>query len=349
MNRIADWLQDNTAALVFTPTNRKYLTGFSSSLGYLLITKNHSYLFVDGRYFLAAKQSVKNCRVEVFGKIFELLQQVIAKQNIKTLLVENNITVELFKTFNEWFLDCDVTCDGLTEKICELRRTKTLSEIDCVIKAQRIAERALKEILNFIKPGVSEKRIATELQYKMQLLGSEGEAFETICVSGKKSAMPHGVPSEKLIENGDFVTFDFGATIDGYRSDMTRTFAVGYVTDKMQTVYDTVLKAQRCAEEVVKHGVKCRDVDFVARGVIESAGFKEYFTHSTGHGIGLDVHEAPNVSKASETVLSAGDLISDEPGIYIEDEFGVRIEDMLFVTENGSRNLTEFEKSLIIL
>ena len=227
--------------------------------------------------------------------------------------------------------------------------TKSEYEVECVIKAQRIAEKAFQETLNFIKVGVTEREIAAFLEYKMKCYGSEMPSFDTIVVSGVKSAMPHGVPDGKLIEAGDFITFDFGAVINGYHSDMTRTVAVGFATDKMRNVYNTVLNAQLSAEKTVKAGVKCADVDKAAREIIANAGYGKYFTHSLGHGIGLEVHEAPTVSHMCETVLKAGNIISDEPGIYIEGEFGVRIEDMLFVTEDSSKNLTNCEKSLIIL
>lgn len=350
MIRIAKSLPENTAALVYTPINRRYLTGFESSLGFLLISKDDSCLFVDGRYILAAKRAVKNCRVELFTKISDSLNEFIKKNNIKTLFCEDTITVAELKRFKEMLpcVEVTVNCD-LQKNIEEFRVTKSEYEVECIIKAQRIAEKAFQETLNFIKVGVTEREIAAELEYRMKCYGSQMPSFDTIVVSGVKSAMPHGVPDGKLIEAGDFITFDFGAVINGYHSDMTRTIAVGFATDKMRNVYDTVLNAQLSAEKTVKAGVKCADVDKVAREIIANAGYGKYFTHSLGHGIGLEVHEAPTVSQMSETVLKAGNIISNEPGIYIEGEFGVRIEDMLLVTEDGSKNLTNCEKSLIIL
>ena len=184
----------------------------------------------------------------------------------------------------------------------------------------------------------------------MKLYGAEKIAFETIAISGKNTSMPHGVPTDKKVESGDFVTMDFGAVINGYCSDMTRTVAVGFATDEMKQVYETVLQAQKAAESAAKAGVFCRDVDAAARDIISSAGYGEYFCHSTGHGVGLEIHEMPALSpKAGELKLRAGQVVTDEPGIYLPEKFGVRIEDMLQIQKNGCKNLTKAEKHLIIL
>ena len=350
MNRVVEWLPDNTAALVFTTVNRQYLTGIESSLGYLVISKKDSTLFVDGRYILAAKQSVKNCRVELFGAKSGVVKDYVKSLGIKTLICENTISVAQFDVFKNTFDDVEVTANGgLCDFINGLRKIKTEFEVESVIKAQRIAEKAFLDVLNFIKVGVTERDIAAELEYRMKKYGSENPSFDTIAVAGLKSAMPHGEPDDNVIKDGDFLTMDFGATYNGYHSDMTRTVAIGHVTDKMQVVYNTVLEAQLAAERTVKNGVLCSNVDNAARSVISNKGFGEYFTHSTGHGIGLEIHEAPTVSSLSETPLQSSMIISDEPGVYIENEFGVRIEDMLLVTDEGSKNLTLAEKSLIIL
>lgn len=350
MNRIADWLPENTAALVYTTVNRRYLTGFDSSLGYLVISKNEACLFVDGRYILAAKQTVKDCKVELLGAKSGVVKDYISSLGVKTLICENIISVSSFESFKKSFDSVEVVADSeLCNFIGNLRKIKTDFEVECVVKAQRVAEKAFSDVLNFIKAGVTEREVAAELEYRMKRYGSDNPSFHTIAVAGYKSAMPHGEPDENVIKDGDFLTMDFGATYNGYRSDMTRTVAVGHATDKMQLVYNTVLNAQLAAEKAVKNGVKCALVDKAARDIISNAGFGDYFTHSTGHGIGLEVHESPNVSARSEMLLQSGMIISDEPGIYIENEFGVRIEDMLLVTDDGSKNLTVAEKSLIIL
>lgn len=350
MIRIAEKLPENTAALVYSPVNRKYLTGFQSSLGFLLISKNDSCLYVDGRYILAAKEKAENCRVELFSKPNESIKGFVEKNNIKVVWCEDTLTVLQLKNFQKMLDDVEVTADcDLRQDIEILRQIKTQYEIDCIVKAQRIAEKAFLDVLNFIKVGVSEREIAARLEYKCKCYGSEMPSFDTIAVSGCKSAMPHGVPDGKAIESGDFVTMDFGAVYEGYHSDMTRTVAVGYATDKMQSVYDTVLNAQLSAEKKVKAGVRCNDVDDAARNVIASSGYGMYFTHSTGHSVGLEIHESPSLSPNCFEYLKCGQIVTDEPGIYIDGEFGVRIEDMLLVTEKGCENLTKCEKSLIII
>ena len=183
----------------------------------------------------------------------------------------------------------------------------------------------------------------------MRKNGAEAISFDTIAVSGANSSVPHGVPTAKKVSAGDFVTMDFGAVVNGCHSDMTRTVAVGFATDKMKQAYNTVLTAQIKALEGIKAGVPCSQIDRLAREVISAAGYGEYFTHSTGHGVGYEIHEAPNLSQKSEQILKAGDVVTVEPGIYLPAEFGVRIEDMAFVTENGCKNLTKSPKELIIV
>ena len=179
--------------------------------------------------------------------------------------------------------------------------------------------------------------------------GAEALSFDTIAVSGKNSSMPHGVPTDKTVEDGDFITLDFGAVVDGYHSDMTRTVAVGYVTEEQERVYDTVLKAQQASLDVIRAGISCFDADKAARDIITDAGYGDYFGHGTGHGVGIEIHELPNLSPRSTAILEKGNIVTVEPGIYLPGKFGVRIEDMVFVTENGCKNLTSSQKSLIVL
>lgn len=342
-------LAENQSALIFTPVSRLYLSGFESSLGYLFITKDKTVLFVDGRYIEAAKRNVNSdIEVRLFTKLSEQAKEFLGDE-IKSLLVETSNTVADVKGFEKLFERKIIPSDELENTLHSLRLVKKDYEVECVIKAQRMAEKAFEDTLEFIRPGVTEIEIAAELEYRMKLAGSEKISFETIAVSGEKSSMPHGVPDNKIIKSGDFITMDFGATYKGYHSDMTRTVAVGFATDEMEKVYNTVLEANIAAIETVCEGVKASEVDLAARSIIKSAGYGEYFTHSTGHGVGLEIHEAPTVSFKNEKNLASGQIITIEPGIYLEGKFGVRIEDMVVVTKNGCNNLTKANKSLIII
>lgn len=350
MERIQKALKKGEAALVFTEVNRLYLAGFLSSLGYLFITPESATLIVDGRYITAAKEKVKGCDLLLLGKASEQLKELAEKHKTERIYLENTISVADLKEFSDIFCGKEIVCDDtLINLIGKLRGVKSKQEVEKIVAAQRIAEKAFTEVLNFIKPGVSERAVAAELEYRMKLLGSEMPSFDTIAVSGYKSAMPHGVPDGKLIEAGDFMTLDFGAMVDGYHSDMTRTVAVGFATDEMQTVYKAVLDANLECERVLKPGLTGKAVDAATRAVIEKAGYGDLFTHSTGHSVGLEIHEGPYVSRTYDKPLEVGNVVTDEPGIYIEGKFGVRIEDMLLITPAGCENLTKAEKSLIIL
>ena len=344
------YINSKTAALIITEENRRYLTGFPSSLGYLLMSEKGNALFVDGRYFEAAQKKAVNCRVVLMDKLIEQLNDEITQQGIEKILIETENSVLAFESLKKK-LNAKVSASApLSAKLKTLRSVKKRDEINSITQAQRIAEKAYADVLDFIKVGRTEREIAAFLEYRMKLYGAEKIAFETIAISGKNTSMPHGVPTDKKVESGDFVTMDFGAVINGYCSDMTRTVAVGFATDEMKQVYATVLKAQLAAESKTKAGVLCREVDAAARDIIASASYGEYFCHSTGHGVGLEIHEMPTLSpKAGELKLRAGQLVTDEPGIYLPEKFGVRIEDMLLIQKNGCKNLTKAAKDLIIL
>ena len=237
----------------------------------------------------------------------------------------------------------------LGDSLSELRVMKNEQELQWMEKAESIGDAAFSYILGELKAGVTELEIAAKLEYYMRSHGAEGTSFDTIVASGYHSAMPHAVPSEKKLEPGDFVTMDFGCIYDGYCSDMTRTVAVGHVTDEMQTVYDTVLNAQLAGIAACKAGVTGRDVDAAGRKIIEAAGYGDAFGHGFGHGVGLEIHEAPVASPRGEAPLPAGSIVTAEPGIYLPGKFGVRIEDMLYVIEDGCIDLTDASKQLIVL
>lgn len=350
IEKIKKYCGKNTAILIYTPINRKYLTNFASSLGYLLITENDATLFVDGRYYISAVKECKNVNVKLFSDIKLEINGYLIQNNIKKLLLESEITVNNLKNIEKLFSGIDIKVDyDLSDMIKSLRAIKSKEEIDYIVMAQRIAEKAFEELLNDIKVGASEQELTAKLEYYMKLNGSSYPSFDTILISGDKTAMPHGVPSDKKIADGDFVLVDFGAVMGGYHSDMTRTVAVGYVTDKMQEVYNIVLKAQEEAIGMVEKNISVSEIDLAARNIIDNAGYGDYFNHSTGHSLGLEIHEEPSVSYKNDYKLLGGEIITVEPGIYIENEFGVRIEDMVYLSENGAENLTKCKKSLIIL
>ncbi len=339
------------SALIISPENRKYFTTFDSSDGFLLVSSDRAVFITDGRYIEAAQKQISNCEVKLLDKTYPQIAELLGEMNCKHLLVESTrMTVATYNSLKGVLKNTSILTDSTLDSLINtLRSVKTEKEVESIIKAQRIAESAFKHILKFIKVGVSEKEIALELDFYMLRHGGEGLSFETIAVSGKNSSMPHGVPSDNKIQNGDFITMDFGTMINGYHSDMTRTVAVGFATDEMKNVYDTVLKAQKNCLDNIKAGVSCKSGDMLARSVINDAGYGQYFTHSTGHGVGVEIHEFPNLSPASDAVLKSSNIVTVEPGIYIPEKFGVRIEDMALITENGCKNLTNAPKELIIL
>ncbi len=350
INKLQQQLRNGEAFLVVSPENRRYLTGFASSDGYLIITKNESVFLTDSRYIEAAQNAITDCgEVALLSSFSAQLPEYIEKLGIKTVFTEaEKLSVAEFAKTKK-ALPCECVAEKTDDAVNALRRIKSQAEKQKILAAQAIAEKAFDHILGFIKEGVTEREIALTLDFFMLKNGAECVSFETIAVSGKNSSMPHGVPGDKKIERGDFITLDFGAVVDGYHSDMTRTVAVGEVSEKQAEVYETVLAAQKKSLEILGAGVSCKDADAAARDIIKKAGYGSYFGHGTGHGVGIEIHEEPRVSPKSGSILEIGDVVTVEPGIYIPSEFGVRIEDMAFITENGCENLTKTPKNLIIL
>ena len=339
------------AVIIFSEVNRRYFTGFPSSDGYLVVTKDDAVLFVDSRYVEAAEKSVSVCKVSLFKRANEDIKKYLKEKSIiKAYTERNRVSVSTADFLKTAFLPCRVTPSKRLEKaIDESRITKTDYEIESIKASQKIAEDAFEHILTFIKEGVTEKQIALELDFYMLSHGAEAVSFETIAVTGQKSSMPHGVPDDTVVKSGDFITMDFGAVVNGYHSDMTRTVAVGEVTAEQKLVYETVLTAQKSALAILKAGLDCCEADKAARQVIEDAGYGDYFGHSTGHGVGVEIHEAPTLAPKSKGALQVGNVVTIEPGIYLPGKFGVRIEDMALITENGFENLTTTPKELIVL
>ncbi len=345
--------QEADAALIISGENRRYFTGFVSSAGYLLVTRKNAFLFMDFRYAEAAKAQVSGCEVIPFNDFGKEFTDVIRREEIRTLLYEGSaFTLNEAARIDKLLEQCGASGIRSEESdrcISKLRIIKTAQEIEKIIKAQRIAEQALQDTLRLIREGVAERDLALELEYRMRKLGADGISFDLITIAGQKTSMPHGVPGDNRIKPGDFITFDIGALYQGYHSDMTRTYAYGFVSDKQKRIYSVVRQAQQLALDSVKAGVKCCDVDKAAREYIYHAGFEGCFGHSTGHGVGLEIHEQPFVSSKNETVLQSGMVITVEPGIYLPGEFGVRIEDMVSVTSEGCINLATMPKELVVL
>lgn len=341
------------AALITTPENRRYFTQFPSSDGFLLVTRKGCIFYTDSRYIEAAQAKINCCDVCEGKDVFRQIKEYLNERNVSSIALEaSGITVAQYSRLkaNENLKDFELICDSsLDTAVSVFRQIKTTQEVEKIKEAQKITELAFLHILDFIKSGKTEKEVQLELDFFMLRNGADALSFETIAVSGVNSSMPHGVPSGKIIENGDFITMDFGAVVDGYHSDMTRTVAVGSVTDEQRKIYATVLSAQKNSLAVIRSGISCFDADKAARDVIADAGFADFFGHGTGHGVGIEIHEQPRLSPNSSAILQAGNIVTVEPGIYIPKKFGVRIEDMVLVTESGCENLTKAEKSLIIL
>lgn len=343
-------LGKNEAFLIISPANRRYLTDFESSDGYLFVTKNRVVFFTDGRYSEAAGMQAKGCDdIILLTRASKQLPAAAQSLGIKKIYTESaSLSVSELKAL-EKMMNVPVLPKKTDSELTALRRHKSKEEKERIIAAQRIAEKAFEHVLGFIRPGVTEKEIRLELEFFMLRNGADGLSFETIAVTGANTSMPHGVPSDKKVERGDFITMDFGAIYKGYHSDMTRTVALGEVTGEMAKVYKTVLKAQKACLKALRPGLSCRQADAAARQVITDAGYGSCFTHSTGHGVGIDIHERPTLSVRSRDTLEPGDVVTDEPGIYLPGRFGVRIEDMVYITARGAENLTKCDKSLIVL
>ena len=352
--KIASVLETHSldAVLLTCEANRFYASGFHSfgTDGVAVVTRNRNYYFTDSRYTEAAARHVRDAEIRQTDRehpYSALINEVIEKEHITRMGYEDEyMTAADFRRFSEK-LHCELV--PATELLWTLRAVKDQAELECMIQAQRIAEKALADILGEIRPGITEKEIAALLLYKMLHYGAEDKSFDPIVVSGANGSLPHGVPSEKPIQAGEFVTMDFGCKFGGYCSDMTRTVAVGHVTEEMETVYNTVLKAQLAGIAAAKAGVTGAAVDGAARRVIADAGYGPYFGHSFGHSVGVEIHENPNATPSNSKPLPAGVVISAEPGIYLPGKLGVRIEDVIVITEQGCQNITLASKELLIL
>ncbi len=340
--------QELDALLVSNPYNLRYIAGFTGTAGVAVVTKDKAFFVTDFRYTEQAKDQAKEFEViQHGGMIYAEVEKLVQQEQINVLGFEEEVVTYATYTVLEETLSCEL--EPVTGLIEQLREVKEDSEIKFIEKAIEITESAYQQMLKTIKPGMTEIEVATGLDFHMRQLGASGLSFETIVASGVRSAMPHGVASDKVIEQGDMITVDFGCYYKGYVSDMTRTFALGDPGEKLKEVYAIVKEAHARVEQAARPGISGVELDAVARDYITSKGYGEAFGHSTGHSIGLEVHEGPNVSSKSEQRFVPGNVITNEPGIYLPGIGGVRLEDDLLITPDGNRNLMTLSKDLIIL
>lgn len=348
INRINKLTESGLADCFFisSPENLYYFSGFTGGEGALFLDEKRRILFTDSRYTVQAKNEAKDFEIiDIADKTFS---SFLRNETVSSVGFEED-----FVTFKSYLsltgISDKVKWMPVSDKIYEIRMIKDELELSYIKKAAEIADSAFSYVLPFIEAGRTEKEIALKLEFFMRENGASATSFETISASGIRSALPHGVATDKKIENGDFLTLDFGCKYKGYSSDMTRTVVIGKASDKQKLIYETVLFAQKSALLEITSGALANVIDSVARNIIKDAGFGKYFGHGLGHSLGLNVHEAPSLSPKNDTILLPNMLMTVEPGIYIEDFGGVRIEDLVIIRENGHENLTHSPKELLEL
>lgn len=340
------------AVLLTGEYNRFYASGFltTGGDGMALVTTKGNFYFTDSRYIEAAEKQVEDAAIGMTDRekgYIAWLQEAIDLVGAKKVGFEDEcMTVSEYRVF-EKKLDCELL--PASALLHRLRGRKDAQELTCMEKAQRIAEQAWDEIQKELRPGMTEKEIAARLQYLMLHFGAEKMSFDPIVASGPNGSMPHAVPTDRVLQTGEFVTLDFGCVWGGYCSDMTRTVAIGTPSEEMKRVYSIVLSAQLAGIAAAKAGATGAEIDGAARKVIEDAGYGPYFGHSFGHSVGVEIHEGPNASPGNQCPMEQGNVFSAEPGIYLPGKFGVRIEDVLVLTESGCRILTKADKQLLCL
>ena len=340
--------------LITDPFSLRYYTGFRGGEGIALSAADEHILYVDSRYTEAASQEVKEAEsgftvIEYnhAKPLYELLREQLKRANAAKVGFEDRSMT--CSTFTKFVKELQVKLVPLEDALTIPRQIKTEEELDLLRKAEAIGDQAFSHILTILRPGITELEVAAELEYAMKKAGASGLSLDTIVASGFHSAMPHAIPTDKKLEQGDFVTMDFGCIYQGYCSDMTRTVVIGKADAEQRKVYETVLAAHLRAMEGLKPGMKCLDVDKIARDHIRDAGYGDYFGHGLGHSVGLYIHESPALNTRDETVLRPGMIETIEPGIYIPGFGGVRIEDMGVVTEEGYETFASSPKELIEL
>jgi Xaa-Pro aminopeptidase len=340
------------AWLITHATNRKYLTGFTGSAGYVLLTGTQAWLITDFRYMTQAKQQLPTTIAVVqhdAAKPLQTIADILREEGIRELHFEqDHVSVATYHKYVEAF-GAHTKLTASTSQVETLRQTKDAEEIAHIRQAVRLADEAFAHILQFLKPGVSEREVAFELELHMRRGGATAPSFEIIVASGERSALPHGIASDRLIGRDEFVKMDYGAIVQGYCSDLTRTVVMGKPSPKHVEIYKIVLAAQQAVLSKLRAGMTGREADALARQVIENHGYGDYFGHGTGHSLGLEIHEQPRLSKLEERELQVGNVVTVEPGIYLPEFGGVRIEDIVMIQEHSCEILTQSPKDLIYL
>lgn len=337
------------ALFVTGPHNRRYLSGFTGSAGYLLITADKAYLLTDFRYMTQAPEQAKHFEVvEHEPKVMATVKKLLNQLGVAELGFEQQHVT--YASYASYAADLGsiqfVPAEPLVE---QLRMVKDASELAVMREAAELADRTFAHVLTTLKPGITENDVALTIEFYMRQHGATSVSFETIVASGERSALPHGKASERVLQSGEFVKLDFGAYYKGYCSDITRTVMLGKPTDKHRAIYEIVLEAQQTCLANVRPGMTGKEADALAREVIKKHGYAEYFGHGTGHGLGMEVHEAPRLSLQGDTVLVPGMTVTVEPGIYLPGFGGVRIEDDIVMTDRGAERLTHSTKDFIII
>ncbi|MBR4099247.1 MAG: aminopeptidase P family protein [Clostridium sp.] len=352
LSRIAAKLPeyDLDAMLIVSDAGERYALGFHGE-GLLLVARDSVHYSTDGRYIEDAQQKIQGVNIGLIGGgrgHIQLAQEYLkAHPEIRRIGFESgSISVDDHQRYADSLPGQLIPAQKLLNG---LRAAKDADEIAAMERAQAITDEAFTAILSFIHPGLTEQEVAARLVYEMLRRGAEKVSFDPIVAAGPNGSKPHAIPGSTVIEQGMFITMDFGCMWGGYCSDMTRTVAIGQPTEEMERVYNTVLQAQKAGIAAARAGVSGRAIDEAARRVIAQAGYGEYFNHSFGHSLGLEIHEAPNASPTDTTPMPVGAAISAEPGIYLPGKFGVRIEDVLILSDDGCRDITRSRKDLIVL
>lgn len=335
------------ALVINSLPNIYYLSGFTSEDATLFITGDRSVLLTDFRYLEQAASEARDYEIiRLENNYFEVLKELT--KGLTTIgIEEEHITWAEYRKMEKVLSGC--TLLDSSSMLKDMRQVKDRAEIEIIRQAVKITDQAFAEIIRKIKPGMSEQEIELELEFSLRRKGASGKSFDFIVASGERSSLPHGTATEKIINSGELLTLDFGARYKWYCSDMTRTVCIGQPQAKHKEIYKIVLEAQQAALQVIKPGLRGKEVDAVARRVIAKYGYKDYFGHGLGHSVGLEIHESPRLSPRENKILEPGMIITVEPGIYIPDWGGVRIEDMVIVTKNGAEVLTQAPKQFIII